>query len=30
MTGLEIVGAVSFVALILTIGGGLYANRAKA
>jgi hypothetical protein len=30
MSGLEIVGAFSFVALVLAIGGGLYANRAKA
>ena len=30
MTGLEITGAALFVALILIIGGGLYAHRAKA
>lgn len=30
MTGLEIVGAVSFVALVLIIGSGLYAHRVKA
>jgi hypothetical protein len=30
MTGLEIVGACAFVALVLIIGSGLYANRAKA
>lgn len=30
MSGLELVGAVSFVALVLIIGGGLYLHRAKA
>jgi flagellin-like protein len=28
MSGLEIFGAVLFVAMILVIGGGLYAHRA--
>jgi hypothetical protein len=30
MTGLEIVGACAFVALVLIIGTGLYTHRAKA
>lgn len=30
MTGLELVGAVAFVALVLIIGAGLYTHRAKA
>ena len=30
MSGLELIGAISFVALVLIIGGGMYAHRAKA
>lgn len=30
MSGLEIIGAFSFVALILIVSSGLYANRARA
>lgn len=30
MSGLEIVGAFAFVAMVVLIGSGLYAHRAKA
>jgi hypothetical protein len=30
MSGLEIIGAVAFVAMVIVIGSGLYAHRAKA
>jgi len=28
MSGLEIIGAISFVMMVLVIGGGIYAHRA--